>query len=129
MKLNKSLLVGTLVASTVLLAACNEKNKAETTSTEPVTVAETQAQPDVQGKTETTSSESTTVENTQSDAQEKLRQLQLKQPRLNQPQLETHNLNLKKKLFQKKVRQLNKKFLISLTIQLRSNWWGIRVKK
>nr|AAB21600.1 LppA [Histophilus somni] len=71
MKLNKSLLVGTLVASTVLLAACNEKNKAETTPTEPVTVAETQAQPDVQGKTETTSSESTAIENTQSDAQEK----------------------------------------------------------
>ncbi|ACA31980.1 conserved hypothetical protein [Histophilus somni 2336] len=72
MKLNKSLLVGTLVASTVLLAACNEKNKAETTPTEPVTVAETQAQPDVQGKTETTSSESTAVENTQPESQEKV---------------------------------------------------------
>lgn len=69
MKLNKSLLVGTLVASTVLLAACNEKNKAETTPTEPVTVAETPSSTWRSGKTETTSSESTAVENTQSDAQ------------------------------------------------------------
>uniref|UniRef100_Q0I3S9 Lipoprotein n=1 Tax=Histophilus somni (strain 129Pt) TaxID=205914 RepID=Q0I3S9_HISS1 len=70
MKLNNSLLVSTLVASTVLLAACNEKNKAETTPTEPVTVAETQ--PQAQEKTETISVETTAVENTQPEAQEKV---------------------------------------------------------
>lgn len=40
MKLNKSLLVSTLVASSVLLAACNEKNKVETKPSEPALTTE-----------------------------------------------------------------------------------------
>lgn len=65
MKFNKSLLVSTLVASSVLLAACNEKNKAETKPSEPAVAAEQTAkqeqvateQPAVQDKVATETAE------------------------------------------------------------------------
>lgn len=95
----------------------------------PVTVAETQAQPDVQGKTETTSSESTAVENTQSDAQEKTETTSVETTLTEPTSAGNTQPESQEKVVSEKSETAEQEILNQFNNTVTINWWGIRVKK